>query len=655
MERLQTSTVPTSDSVATATVVDGFTTAQIDQLGDSYAYTRTYSVTGITSSVTDPRGNTSTQKTDLAGRAIEQTDAANNSSTITYCTCCDPKGRIANAGFHHADGWKDFSYSYLNGTSILTSLTHPSGIVSTRAYEAQRNLITSIADVKGKTTLSSKPYTYDTIGRPTARNINTRVDTFGYNSKSELTSAALGTDNYAYNYDNIGNRKTAQEIAEEITYDSNSTNEYTAIGNFTPEYDLDGNQTKIQTSTGIWSVIYNAENRPINFTNEASNTIIEARYDHMGRRAWKKVTENGNSSSTTFEAYIYRGYLQIASEGLKAGQGAKHFITWDPTEPQATRPLSIEQLGTWFTYGLDLSKNITELYTNTDEIATSYRYSPFGAVTQTGNTNNPLQWSSEIYDSELALTYYNYRHYNPSDGRWINRDPIGIEGGLNLYVFVGNKVWLWDELGTEQAADLESGYIGMVECERTFIRKTISSGKTQFLKSIGLEKFSARLTLERKACKGCCKDTSEISTSRSVSLGVQVEGEARTTKYNIYVATLQVGWYLRLGGTSSINLSSSCNDKVAGGGGGTIYLEAGLIAQTTSRIGELTVGARGGLNGRLIHCVNVNGSGQIEAKAKFCFSLRARVWTQANVWLVGKVDFNKEWQSEWCTDWVKLS
>jgi len=33
-------------------------------------------------------------------------------------------------------------------------------------------------------------------------------------------------------------------------------------------------------------------------------------------------------------------------------------------------------------------------------------------------------------------------------GRWLNRDPIGERGGLNLYAFVGNDgVNLWDLLG----------------------------------------------------------------------------------------------------------------------------------------------------------------------------------------------------------------
>ncbi len=42
-------------------------------------------------------------------------------------------------------------------------------------------------------------------------------------------------------------------------------------------------------------------------------------------------------------------------------------------------------------------------------------------------------------DDELGLIYYNYRHLNPRDGRWISRDPIKEEGGWNLFAFVGNS------------------------------------------------------------------------------------------------------------------------------------------------------------------------------------------------------------------------
>ena len=76
----------------------------------------------------------------------------------------------------------------------------------------------------------------------------------------------------------------------------------------------------------------------------------------------------------------------------------------------------------------------------------AYDYTPFGAVSSSG-VDQPFQWSSEIYDAELGMVYYNYRHYNPMDGRWIGKDSIGERGGKNLYVFINNKLFLIDELG----------------------------------------------------------------------------------------------------------------------------------------------------------------------------------------------------------------
>ena len=113
-------------------------------------------------------------------------------------------------------------------------------------------------------------------------------------------------------------------------------------------------------------------------------------------------------------------------------------ITWDPTQPVAMRPLAIQKDGTWYTYGWDLTKNICEIFGQNGYIRSTYVYTPFGSVTDNGDVTQPIQWSSEYYDNELALVYYNYRHYNPTDGRWINRDPIAEQGGWNLYGFVKN-------------------------------------------------------------------------------------------------------------------------------------------------------------------------------------------------------------------------
>ena len=47
-----------------------------------------------------------------------------------------------------------------------------------------------------------------------------------------------------------------------------------------------------------------------------------------------------------------------------------------------------------------------------------------------------------------GVRYYGYRFYSPGQGRFLNRDPIEEQGGLNLYGFVGNDpINAWDYLG----------------------------------------------------------------------------------------------------------------------------------------------------------------------------------------------------------------
>lgn len=58
-------------------------------------------------------------------------------------------------------------------------------------------------------------------------------------------------------------------------------------------------------------------------------------------------------------------------------------------------------------------------------------------------------------DKELALVYYNYRHYNPADGRWINRDLIAERAGWNLYNFVNNKPNILFDVDGNQAPGYE--------------------------------------------------------------------------------------------------------------------------------------------------------------------------------------------------------
>lgn len=70
---------------------------------------------------------------------------------------------------------------------------------------------------------------------------------------------------------------------------------------------------------------------------------------------------------------------------------------------------------------------MSEVVAEDGALAAHYEYAPFGAVIAQGGTStatNPWRFSSEYTDDAIFLVYYNYRHYDPVNGRWIRRDPI---------------------------------------------------------------------------------------------------------------------------------------------------------------------------------------------------------------------------------------
>ncbi len=54
--------------------------------------------------------------------------------------------------------------------------------------------------------------------------------------------------------------------------------------------------------------------------------------------------------------------------------------------------------------------------------------------------NNPFRFSTKYYDHDLNLYDYGYRHYSPTTGRWLSKDPIAELGGQNLYSFANNSI-----------------------------------------------------------------------------------------------------------------------------------------------------------------------------------------------------------------------
>ena len=355
-----------------------------------------------------------------------------------------------------------FTWQYDQTSGFLHHLTYPNGMVRCNTYHPRLNLVTAIGYRKGADgeLVAGHEYDYDALMRPTQRRDSWDAATpatirdFTYNKRSELVKDQIRQGgSFNYRYDNIGNRKTVRELEEEVSHAANSLNQYMDMTvnevSFTPTYDADGNQTRIRTSTGIWEISYDANDRPVAFTSQDGRTAITCGYDYQGRRFEKKVTVNGTISGHC--RYLYRGYLQVAELDLMHPEPllVKSYL-WDPTEPTATRVLMLTNWkngGTTIDQHLcfmhDALKNVTSIFDDYQTRRARYEYAPFGrliAAERNMAQESRFRFSCEYMDDELGLVYYNYRHLNPTDGRWINRDPIQEQGGWNLYAFIRNRI-----------------------------------------------------------------------------------------------------------------------------------------------------------------------------------------------------------------------
>jgi RHS repeat-associated protein len=66
-------------------------------------------------------------------------------------------------------------------------------------------------------------------------------------------------------------------------------------------------------------------------------------------------------------------------------------------------------------------------------------YDVWGATTYAGNADQHLVWKGLFWNGDFSgLIFMRNRWYDPKGGRFVNEDPAGFHGGVNLYAFAGN-------------------------------------------------------------------------------------------------------------------------------------------------------------------------------------------------------------------------
>ena len=151
-------------------------------------------------------------------------------------------------------------------------------------------------------------------------------------------------------------------------------------------------------------------------------------YSSDGMRAWKTV-----GGSTTY--FLYDGSNPICELD---GSGA---VTATNTWGGSLLSRRVAAASTFYTF--DPAGNIAQRLDASANVLDTYAFDAFGLRTGTDATPDPYAgfgggWGYYT-DAETGLSLLGHRYYDTGTGRFVTRDPIGYDGGINLYSYTGNN------------------------------------------------------------------------------------------------------------------------------------------------------------------------------------------------------------------------
>jgi len=315
--------------------------------------------------------------------------------------------------------------------------------------------------------------TLDDVGNFTGLNSSGQSYQFGYDPLYRLTDLIQGSSVLEhFDYDATGNRTAATlgGAAQSYAYPTNS-HRLQSINGISRDYDNVGNTTQRDGLTHT----YNGRNR-LSRVSMGRTTYYSNTYNARGEREEKSLT-NGMS----VQRFIYDEAGRLIQTGNV------------PQNKSMTRTLVAEQRLLWLDdqlVGVKMMKVESNayagelLYAHTDHLGTPRALSrasnnstvwrwplettAFGQHPAQSDPDGDgqvltfnLRYPGQYFDSESGLHYNYFRDYEPATGRYVESDPIGLDGGIGTYVYVdGNPVNWSDPFGWAKGGNqnqLDSG------------------------------------------------------------------------------------------------------------------------------------------------------------------------------------------------------
>jgi RHS repeat-associated protein len=331
----------------------------------------------------------------------------------TYTYSYDAAGRLVGLS---ALGW-NANWTYAPNGWLLTQTLN--GASTTYEYNA-RGFLTRLTnrDVGGNVLSDFQNLRYDGVGNRTQMTVSFPampslggVTNYSYDTKNQLLqeqSTRVGGYTFTFAYDPAQN--PTQFKGQSRTYNAN--NQLIGAG-----FAYDGNGNPVLYK-GV-NLSFDPENRMTAYGN-----ILTAGYNGDGLRAWKQ-TASGR------RYYLYDGEELVCE--MDAGGNPVAGVVFG-----ANGLLAYGTSG----YQFDPQGNATHLMDDDGLVLAHLAYDAWGQR-MSGNNPTPYGYKGQwgyYTDAETGLLLLTHRYYDPATGRFLTRDPIGVEGGL-IYMRMWGTGW----------------------------------------------------------------------------------------------------------------------------------------------------------------------------------------------------------------------
>jgi RHS repeat-associated protein len=341
-----------------------------------------------------------------------QTAPANGTGAMVLAqtTITEPNGitqtdkfthsQLTNISYRGVSGTlRDFTYDYstpsLTNSNLIQSLTTQTRETTNYGYDTFNRLISATS--AGRRAAQDFAYTYDAASNRTTQIANGTTTTYAYNAAEQLTSATTnGQTPRTFTYDPSGNQTTDSTGYDENYNQLNQTTSFTSLNDLltplTPTYTGTGQADRTSVNADVRSI------QSVLGTTSLSNTSL------------LDLGLGGNNNTTPGQTQVIRDPaggllgLSITSQHLVPGTGTTT---------------------TNYTYATDIQGSVSALYDSNQIPQDSYTYDPYGnATSSTVNVPQPFAFQGQYQDT-TGLYHMGERYYDPSIGRWTQRDPIG--------------------------------------------------------------------------------------------------------------------------------------------------------------------------------------------------------------------------------------